>query len=127
MESEPATENGAAAAVNRILRGAVDLGTRAASVAAKTAVPVLRLPILSQLTDLVVDRVGDFIYKFFAEHATFIVIDLQTIKEKNDYLASVDRLKAAQATGDTHAIDEARKKFKDDLARLIHWDGHASP
>ncbi len=127
MGDKPATENRAATIVNKVLEKAIDLGMRAAKGAAVAAAPWIGWPVISQLTDFFLAQIGKFFYKFLAEHATFIVIDFQTEAEKKAYLESVDRLKLAQQAGDEHAIQEARDKFKSDLARLIHWDGHATP
>lgn len=127
MGDVPATENRTAGIVNRVERGAVDLGFAALKAAAKVYLPFLNWPVVSQLFDYILGKASDFLYVWFAELSTFTIIDHQTQSEKRAYQQSLVDLKKAEAQGDQNAIDQAHKKLKEDLARLVRWDGSAHP
>lgn len=127
MGDVPATENRSAGIVNSIERGAINIGMKAAKIAATAAAPFLGWPVISQLVDYVLNKIGDYFYVWIAEHSTFLIIDMQTEAEKKAYLQSVVDLQKAQTSGDQNAIDQAHKKLKEDLARLVRWDGSAHP
>jgi hypothetical protein len=120
-------ENEAASFTNKVLRKAIDLGVDAALAAMATQAPWIKLPIISQVTKFILGHVGDYLYRFLAEHSTFIIIDFQTAIEKQAYLQSVDKLKAAMSAGDENEAAKAREEFKRRLADLIHYSGHAHP
>lgn len=127
MADTPATTNEAVSIANKVTRFAITVGVTAAEIAAKTALPILGAPVLSQIVDFIIGKMGDFLYVFFAEHETIMIINFQTAEQKNAYMDSVAKLQAAQLSGDQKAHDEALEKAKEALANLAHWNGTASP
>lgn len=127
MENAPEVQNPTASFVNKGLRIAIDVGVTLASAAAKTALPILGLPVVSWVTDFVIGKVGDYFYVFFAEHATITILHFQTAQEKQSFDGAINSLRIAKASGDQNAHDEALKKAKEALAKLAHWDGVAHP
>lgn len=117
-------ENPAVAAANKVLRFAVNLGVGSAEIAAKAALPVLGLPVISNITDFIIGKFGDYFYTFFAEHATILIINFETAEEKTAYLEAVNELQTAI---DPVAHAAALQKAKDALAKLGMWDGISTP
>lgn len=123
MGDTPAIDNKLAARINGVVHTIWGMGFVAGREAIKTYVPFLRLPVISQLFDLLIGRFGAIIDRELQLNATFIVITIQTRDELTAYEKSKQDLKLAQTQGDPNAISEAQKKLKEDLAKLIHWDG----
>lgn len=127
MGDTPTTVNEAATIANKILRTCVDGFIIVVDSALMTQAPWLKLPIVSQIYHFILNKLGDKLYEFFGTGTTFLIIDFQTVQEKNNYMVAIALLREAEKSGDPNAINEAREKAKQAMASLIHWDGSANP
>lgn len=123
--SEPL--NKTASSVNKVISAAVNLGMDAAKAALIVEAPWLKTPVLNWMTNFLFDFIGNKIYVYFAEHSTFIVVDLQSMQKKKDYLDALERLRKSQEFGDRDAIEKEKEALRKRLADLIRWPGTASP
>ena len=87
-------------AIDGIFKIAVNLGEASAIAAIDAAVPALAAPIISTLTNDVIDEVfylaANAIYQQFARFVAFEVIDIQTGIEASNEQAALAALKKAQ-------------------------------
>lgn len=127
MGDTPTTVNEAATIANKILRTCVDGFIIVVDSALMTQAPWLKLPIVSQIYHFILNKLGDKLYEFFGTGTTFLIIDFQTVQEKNNYMVAIALLQEAQKSGDSDAIIKARKEAVDALGKLIRWDGSANP
>lgn len=122
--SEPFPVNPTVKTVDDVVHAILyDVAVTAACAYIKAQVPFLGLPIISSLTNFVVTQVANIIYKYLDQFVSFSIIDFQTDKEAQDYLLAVNALQKAQESGDQGAIDQSIKGFRENLGRLIHFDG----
>lgn len=126
MGDTPQTINRWVVAVDGVIHTIFTVGLTAGSEVIKTYVPWLRLPVISQIFDAVVNKYGAMIDQAIQNSATFMVLNIQTSSENNAFKDSVTALKQAQTTGDQNAIQKARDDFKKNLGNLVHWDGSSS-
>jgi len=123
MGEIPTTKNNWAASLNGVAHTIFTLGLTAGKETIKTYLPWLRLPVISWIFDLIVNRFGDAIDQEIQMHLTFLVIDIQTANELKAYQAATEELKKANETKDQDAINKAKEEFKKKLADLVHFDG----
>ena len=123
MGEIPKTKNTWAASLNGVVHVLFTLGLTAGSEAIKTYVPFLRLPGVSWLFDFMVKRFGNAIDTELQLNVTFVVLDIQTARERKAFEEARDTLKKVKDEGDQDAINKAREEFKKKLANLVHWDG----
>lgn len=109
-------------AINKII---FVLGVTAAKQQLVAAAPFFGYPIISPLVDFFLNKIGAIFYEVLAHQATFVIIDLQTGKELEEYSAARMELSRALTTGNQEAADVARSKFKETFTRLVHADGSA--
>lgn len=122
------TVNQKAASANAIIKVAVlSVALNFAEDELADEAPWLKLPIISSLFHLVMNKVGQKIYKYLAQLATISVINIQTQKEQEAYLKAESALRAASSSGDADALTKATLDYESALADLVHFDGSASP
>lgn len=127
MGDVPTHTNPIATVINKALRIIVDLGVGSIKAALVVQAPWLGWPVVSNVVDYFLNAFGDRFYIYLAQHETLLVIKFQTKAEKDTYVSAMDEFKTVLPGGDREAIEAARKKAEDALARLIHWDGSAPP
>lgn len=124
MSDEPQTSNLAVTSTDALIHVAImDVAVDAAIKASFLAVPWLALPGISGLFKWAVSTAFGYLSQFLEQAAAFSLIDQQTNAEAAAYQKSVEALKAAQASGDPHALQASHDDLKATLARLIHFDG----
>lgn len=123
--SGPSTVNGPAKTANEIIKGAIDVAGLAAKAALVVAVPFFGLPIVSTLTNFAIDYLCNLIYEQLGTYATFLIIDFQTIEERNAYVNAIKLLSQAPAQGVEH--EKALQEARDRLKKLINFDGSNTP
>ena len=99
------------------------IGLKAGRETIKTYVPFLRLPVISTLFNMLVDYFGDKIDEEIKVNITFLVVDIQTAKERDEFNKARDALKLVKDTKDQDAINKAREEFKKKLGELIRHNG----
>jgi hypothetical protein len=124
MATTPSTKNGAIEAVDSIIQAAIfDVALTALKTYLYVQMPWLSYPIIKQVFGAFLNWIAGYIYAYLTQVANFTVIDLQTDQEKSAYAGAVTQLKAAQISGDPHALQKAKDQFKSTLGNLIHFDG----
>lgn len=123
MGDTPTTVNEAATIAERVISFIIDQGLNATKAALVVQAPYLGWPVISQVTDFILAKIGEKLKKYFATRSTFLIIDFQSIEEKDAYLASVNALIAAKKGGKPDEISEAERLFKEKAAALIHNNG----
>lgn len=130
MGETPQTHNSTVGVVESIIHGAVmDVAVNAAIGAAISAVPFLGLPVIKQLFGWVVNWVAGLLAEQLERFVAFTIIDIQTGQQAAAYSDAVLELKRAIKYGDpdetkkAEQLEAARKKFRETLGDLIHYDG----
>lgn len=127
MGETPATENKTAKTVDQIIQFALyDLALGAFKTYACAQLPWLKLPVVNQIFNLIVDAIVKPFYEMLAENSTMIVINIQTDEEKATYAKAEAALRAAHLSGNDAQIQAASVNFKSALANLVHFDGSYS-
>lgn len=126
--SGPQAVNPIAETGNSLIQSAiVNLAAKMAIAELDTAFPELNLPILKTLSDDAVYALAKMISKKLQLFATFTIIDIQIGSETNDYEKAEQELRTACQSGDPKRIITASGAYDQALARLVHYDGSASP
>jgi hypothetical protein len=127
--SDPVTVNIEAAAVDAVIRDSImEIGPKAAAVALQGMYPTLmKIPGVSWAFSAIASFVAGQIYAQIAIPVIKSIIDGQTTKEAENLKAAAEGIKAANATGDSNAINNSRKNFSTAFSSLVHYDGSASP
>lgn len=123
MAETPSIVNRFAIAVDGVIHTIFTVGFVAGREVIKTYFPLLRLPIISQLFDLVIQRYGDMLDQALQNTATYMIINVQTDNERKDFDQAAANLKQAQAGEDPDARKKAIEDFKKNLGNLVRWDG----
>lgn len=116
-------KNNWAASLSGAVQIIFSIGFKAGKEAIKTKLPFLRLPLISTVFDILVDQIGDKIDEELRLNMTFLVIDIQTMREKEAFEKARDELKLAKEKKDQDAINKAREEFKKKLGDLIRHNG----
>lgn len=124
MGETPSANDTTATTVNKIIHDLVfDVAVGAAENAAIAQVPLLGLPIIKQIFDVLVGFVAGKIADQLEHVATFTVIDIQTDQESSNYQKATDQLTQAVQSGNPALISVAKENARNALASLIHFDG----
>jgi hypothetical protein len=127
MGDIPTPVNNTANALNEAIQIAIfDVALNAMKAYALVQMPWLAWPVVNQIFNLITKLLGNYIYTFLSQVATFAVIDMQTDAEKEAYSQALTQLLAAYSSGDQNAIQRATTDVKQAMASLIHFDGSAS-
>lgn len=127
MAGEQLPVNETANLVNKGLAAFVGWLKGIANAAARADAPWLNLPIISTIFSLLLNKLGELIYKQASTLGTFMVIDFQTTQERDEYIAAFEGLRLAKIKepgGEEHrkALERARRAADD----LIAWNGRVS-
>lgn len=125
MGDTPQTKNRWAIIVDSVIHTIFTVGLTAGSEVLKSYLPFLRLPVISQIFNFIVNRYGKMIDEAIQTMATYAVINIQTAHEVSGFNTAKDALKLAQGGTDDLAKQKAREDFKKKLAALLHSDGSA--
>src|SRR6185437_2440794 len=90
---------------------------------AKTQVPFLATPGISQIFDFLVGKLGGLIQQQLENFVAFSIIKIQAGSEGSDYQNAVNQLQSAYQQGDPNAIAQARQAVKTSLNALVTWEG----
>jgi hypothetical protein len=127
MPTEPIPTNQTATVVNKVIDGIFNTAVTLGENALYAEAPWLKLPIINQIFTFIVKSLVGKIYAYFALGVTFAIIDVQASSEVSDYQKALAALKAAQASGDLNALNDALSKFNAAASAVTHWDGGANP
>lgn len=127
MEPNTNPVNVPASIVGGFIKALMSEGEIAASAYLKVQVPFLALPFFSQVTDYLINLLGDDIQKYVINDATKIVIKVQTSVEQSAIVAAATALQMAQQSGDQDAITIQLANTKKAYSDLGMWDGTYSP
>ena len=127
MGDTPTPVNNTANAIDNAIQVAVfDVAVNALKAYAVAALPWLGWPIISQAFNWLLNLLGNDLYGFLSQLATFEVITIQTGQEEQAYLQAIEQLQAAYSAGNSNGITSATQNVKTALASLIHFDGWTS-
>ncbi len=104
-----------------------DIALNAAKAELISLAPWLKLPVISQLFDLVMNAIAEPLYKNLAIAGIFGVIDAQVSSQNAAYIDSIAALQSSIASNDPQAINLAKEKARAALQALIHFDGSTTP
>jgi hypothetical protein len=129
VSSNPATNttNKTASVADSVIHSLVfDLAVKAVEADLLAAFPILNLPIIKQLQNLIVQYIAGKIYSALATMATFAIIDVQVNEEAKDAHTAIANLQLAITNGDQNEINKAKSDFTSSFQKLVHYDGSAS-
>ena len=123
MASEPTTTDSTAAIVSQTVTDIFGAAVTAAETAIIAAQPWLGLPVIKQLWEALFSYIVGKISGALGTGAGFLVIDLQTYTEVTNAASAIQALQAAQTSGDSNAITQARAQADAAAAALLHYNG----
>ena len=123
MASEPTTTDSTAAIVSQTVTDIFGAAVTAAETAIIAAQPWLGLPVIKQLWEALFSYIVGKISGALGTGAGFLVIDLQTYTEVTNAASAIQALHAAQTSGDSNAITQARAQADAAAAALLHYNG----
>lgn len=115
--------------IEKLVRSTLKTGYSAAIeatlAAAYAQAPWLRLPVIRQVFEFVVRRVGDRIYTEVETHVDFAFIDIEVERERKEYDAALAVFKrvAEEQKGRADEIEKARQALERKLIDLIRFPG----
>jgi hypothetical protein len=115
--------NEAASLVNRGIAAFVSALEKLAAKAAKVEFPWLNLPIISTIFDFFLGLAMKRLTHELQTTGTFLVIDFQTSRERDEYLGSIQALREAKASGNSAAHRAALERARKAADDLIQWNG----
>lgn len=87
----------------------------------KTAVPFFNLPIISQLTDMVVNKIFEIGLKYTEMGAYFLLVDLTVSKQSKDFEAATIANYKIRQTGTTEEKQNAEQDLIDKARIFIKF------
>ena len=123
MASEPTTTDSTAPIVSQTVTDIFGAAVTAAETAIIAAQPWLGLPVIKQLWEALFSYIVGKISGALGTAAGFLVIDLQTYTEVTNAASAIQALQAAQTSGDSNAITQARAQADAAAAALLHYNG----
>ena len=123
MASEPTTTDSTASIVSQPIADIFGAAVTAAESAIIAAQPWLGLPVIKQLWEALFSYIVGKISGALGTGAGFLVIDLQTYTEVTNAASAIQALQAAQTSGDSNAITQARAQADAAAAALLHYNG----
>lgn len=86
-----------------------------------TAVPILGIPVVSQIISYFVYKIADLIYEQLSRTVSFSIIDGKTLNQLNDYEVSVARLKTVDM-GDEKEVENAKAQVRLAVRNLVRFE-----
>ena len=83
-------------------------------------IPVLALPVISQMFSFLVSTFSNGLFTFISNGASGIIIDLKVNKESSDYKKAVSALQIAIINQSPEEIKKHDDEFKETLRKLIN-------
>ena len=123
MASEPTTTDSTASIVSQTVTDIFGAAVTAAETTIIAAQPWLGLPVIKQLWEALFSYIVGKISGALGTAAGFLVIDLQTYTEVTNAASAIQALQAAQTSGDSNAITQARAQADAAAAALLHYNG----
>ena len=123
MASEPTTTDSTASIVSQTVTDIFGAAVTAAETTIIAAQPWLGLPVIKQLWEALFSYIVGKISGALGTGAGFLVIDLQTYTEVTNAASAIQALQAAQTSGDSNAITQARAQADAAAAALLHYNG----
>ena len=123
MASEPTTTDSTASIVSQTVTDIFGAAVTAAETAIIADQPWLGLPVIKQLWEALFSYIVGKISGALGTAAGFLVIDLQTYTEVTNAASAIQALQAAQTSGDSNAITQARAQADAAAAALLHYNG----
>ena len=123
MASEPTTTDSTASIVSQTVTDIFGAAVTAAETTIIAAQPWLGLPVIKQLWEALFSYIVGKISGALGTAAGFLVIDLQTYTEVTNAASAIQALQAAQTSGDSNAITQARAQADQAAAALLHYNG----
>ena len=123
MASEPTTTDSTASIVSQTVTDIFGAAVTAAETMIIAAQPWLGLPVIKQLWEALFSYIVGKISGALGTGAGFLVIDLQTYTEVTNAASAIQALQAAQTSGDSNAITQARAQADAAAAALLHYNG----
>lgn len=128
MSDSPTPTNGAATIANNVLHTLIfDVAVKAAQAALEAEFPWLRLIIVHQLEESLINIIADQIYQELAKGVTFAIIDVQVNAEAAAVNKAKENLINALKGDNVDAVTKATNDFESAFGKLIHYDGSATP
>jgi hypothetical protein len=100
----------------------VDVGAKAATAAAISAVPFLGLPVIKQVFEFIVTKFCEFVSKHSQTAAADAIIQAQTDAQADRYKEALKELDEAQLSGDPNAKSDAKKKYAEKMRDLVRYN-----
>lgn len=123
-QQTPFPVNPVATVVNQAIDGVFGVAVKAAEASLVATDPVVfGNPILEKIDNEVIQLVANAIYKQLAQWVSFEIIDFEDASELSDEQKALIALKAAQKSGDPHALIQALAAFDKAAEALTHIDG----
>ena len=123
MASEPTTTDSTASIVSQTVTDIFGAAVTAAETTIIAAQPWLGLPVIKQLWEALFSYIVGKISGALGTGSGFLVIDLQTYTEVTNAASAIQALQAAQTSGDSNAITQARAQADAAAAALLHYNG----
>ena len=123
MASEPTTTDSTASIVSQTVTDIFGAAVTAAETAIIADQPWLGLPVIKQLWEALFSYIVGKISGALGTGAGFLVIDLQSYTEVTNAASAIQALHAAQTSGDSNAITQARAQADAAAAALLHYNG----
>jgi len=100
-----------------------EVAENAAIDAITAQLPFLKLPFFSQLLKMAMNYLTNIFYTYLKRLVIFNLVDSQVGGEVGQATQAQNDLKLALSKGDPGEIQIASDNFKNQLAKLIHYDG----
>lgn len=131
----PTTTNGTAGTVDAVVNDAVQAAEQAVDTAAETAldtaVPFFGLPVVKQISDLVIEDIvstlGDDVSIAIQKAGNIVVVDTQVSGEKAGLSQALLNLIAAEDSGNAQQIQTAIVAYQQAQSALQNDDGSSTP
>jgi hypothetical protein len=123
MKKLPSENNGWAEGANKFISGLLNIAQATAKAALVAQAPFFGWPVISGITDAIMDRITLEIFRALATSATFTIIDIQVysqLKASHEAMAKYFELEDKGEDSD-EAYENAKNKLRD----LFSWDGSA--
>ena len=125
--STPVPTNETTTVVNTGIDGVFSASVTAAEAALHVALPWTNWPVIGPVINFLIGQISSKIYQYLSLCVSFTIIDAQSSGEVSDFNKALAALKAAQASGDSNAIQTALTNFQSAVSSLTVWDGANRP
>lgn len=104
-----------------------DVAVKAAKTALVAEAPWIGWPVISQISDYLINWFATAFYRQISLFATFVIIDQQASAQSHAYCIAEGKVRKLLLTGDQNAINEAVEEYKATLYNLVRYNGSLTP